>query len=283
MMDEMEDLDLNLVSKLKANKQGALIGYERLEKINKRVGERIKLTGLNYKGIDLEFDIVGVIPIGRYKQSAVMNMDYFNDAIDKFNRDNVKPHPLDQKRLNLIWLRCDDMTQFQQMATRVETSELFTAPAVKCETASSGISSFLFAFRDIIRGVRWLLVPAMLVVMILVIANAIGISVRERRTEMAVLKVLGFGPNQVLILVLGEALIVGGGSGLLSAAAAYGIFDYIYGGIPFSLGFFPTFLVPLHALWWGLAIGLCTAFLGSILPAWSARSVRVSEVFAKVA
>ena len=45
--------------------------------------------------------------------------------------------------------------------------------------------------------------------MALVIANAISISVRERRTEMAVLKVLGFRPGQILVLVLGEALLIG--------------------------------------------------------------------------
>ena len=31
------------------------------------------------------------------------------------------------------------------------------------------------------------------------------------------------------------------------------------------------------------ALGAATAFLGSIVPAWSARTVKVSEVFAKVA
>ena len=54
-----------------------------------------------------------------------------------------------------------------------------------------------------------ILVPAILATMALVIANAISISVRERRREMAVLKVLGFARSQILILVLGEALLIG--------------------------------------------------------------------------
>jgi len=52
------------------------------------------------------------------------------------------------------------------------------------------------AYRDIFLGVKYILVPAVLVSMALVIANAISISVRERRGEMAVLKVLGFGPGR---------------------------------------------------------------------------------------
>ena len=69
-------------------------------------------------------------------------------------------------------------------------------------------------FRDLIWGMRWLLAPACLATILLVIANAISISVRERRLELAVLKVLGFRPYQILILVLGESLLLGVGGGL---------------------------------------------------------------------
>jgi len=116
-----------------------------------------------------------------------------------------------------------------------------------------------------------------------VMANAISITVRERRTEMAVMKVLGYRPNQILRLVLGEALLVGATSGLLAATATYLFFNLKWGGIPFRIAFFPVFHIPEFAMIWGLAIGSITAFLGSILPAWSARSVKVSEVFSKVA
>src|SRR6201984_2917677 len=107
------------------------------------------------------------------------------------------------------------------VAGQIMSSPEYRSPAVKCETASSGISSFLDAYRDLLWGMRWLLGPAILCTMALVISNAISISVRERRTEMAVLKVLGYSPNQILALVLGEVLIVGAGTGLLCAAISY--------------------------------------------------------------
>ena len=97
-------------------------------------------------------------------------------------------------------------------ATRSRPSPYFTNPAVKCETVSSGIAAFLDAFRDLIWGMRWLLAPACLVTLSLVIANAISISVRERRMELAVLKVLGFQPRSDPALVLGEALLLGAGA-----------------------------------------------------------------------
>jgi putative ABC transport system permease protein len=129
---------------------------------------------------------------------------------------------------------------------------------------------------------KFLLVPGMLVVMALVMANAISITVRERRTEMAVMKVLGYSPNQIMLLILGEAILVGAIAGLLAAGFTFAVFNFTWGGIPFRIGFFPVFRIPEAALLWGLAIGALTALAGSIVPAWTARSVKVSEVFSKV-
>ena len=145
---------------------------------------------------------------------------------------------------------------------------------MKCETAASGVSTFMEAYRDIILGMRWLLAPAIIVVLSLVIANAISISVRERRTELAVLKVLGFRPMQILVLVLGEALLLGGVSGLVSAGLTYVVINKVFGGFNFPIAFFSTFLIPYQAVWWGLAVGGLASLVGSIGPALSAATSR---------
>lgn len=283
MMDDGDMFDPALIEKLVQNKRGALIGRERLEALNKRVGERITVTSLNYKDINLEFEIIGVCPEGRYNQSAFMNREYIIDALDAYQKRTGTRHPLADKTLNLVWLKVPDTDSFRQISEQIMSSAQYTNPAVKVETASSGIAAFLDAYRDLLWGMKYLLVPAILMTMTLVIANAISISVRERRTEMAVLKVLGFGPGQILALILGEALLVGAGSGLASAGGAYALVNWVVGGIKFPIAFFPAFYIPVNALWWGFTIGAGTAFAGSFLPAWSARSVKVAEVFSKVA
>jgi putative ABC transport system permease protein len=300
MMEDLDKIDPALIKKMEATRNGILVGRSRLSRINKRVGERFTVYSLNYKNIDLEFEIVGVLPEGRYDDLAIANTVYFNEEMDKFtnsakNPNRGKPHPLSQKRLNLIWLRVRDKDTFARVADLIENGvevsgskvrrKEITDPEVKCETFSSGMASFLDSYRDLIWAIKWLLVPAILVTMILVLANAIGITVRERRTEMAVLKVLGFRPVQILALVLGEALLVGGLSGLLAALLTERGFNGLLGGIPVPILWLSKadFLIPIQAMWWGPAIGIGTAFLGSIIPAWSARTVKVSDVFAKVA
>ena len=283
MMDDLDNLDPALIDKMVQNKKGVLMGKDRLATVGKRVGERFVLTSINYKDIELEFEIVGQLPEGRYDQSAVMNRDYLNDALDQYERQhNGTKHPMANKTLNLVWLRVPDSDSFGRVADQIMTSSQYTAPFVKCETASSGIASFLDAYRDIFLVMKWLIMPSMLVIMALVVALAISISVRERRTEMAVLKVLGFSPGRILALVLGEALVIGAGSGLLSAAVTYSFINLYLNGIKFPIAFFSAFFIFVDAFWWGLAFGGLTSLAGSFVPAWSARSVRVSEVFSKV-
>jgi len=169
------------IKAMQANKRGAIVGKDRLAAMNKRVGESIKVESFNYKDINLEIEIIGEFPPGRYDQSAVINRDYLNDAMDQYNQRQSKSgkdrHPLSDKSLNLVWLKVPDTEAFNRVAEQITSSSLYTSPAVKCETASSGIASFLDAYKDLLWGMRWLLVPAILVTMALVIANAISINV----------------------------------------------------------------------------------------------------------
>lgn len=292
MMDGLDDLkgpdrtQLEAdVKKLEQSRSALIVGKDRLKSIGKKVGDRIKIFSFNYKEIDLEFDIVGEFPVGRYDNAAAMNIDYLLSAMDAYPQTHAgKTHPMANKSLNLVWLRMEDQPMFQQVSEQIMSNPSFKSPtAVKIETASSGIGTFLEAYRDMIWGMRWLLSPAILFTLSLVISNSISISVRERRMEFAVLKVLGFQPWQILTLVLFEALLIGTLSGVFSAGGTFLLVNYVFGGLKFPIAFFPVFLVSSSAWWWGAAIGSGTAFVGSIMPAWSARTVRVADVFAKTA
>jgi putative ABC transport system permease protein len=289
MMDELDSLPPNeharfakVVKKLEDNRQGLILGRDRLAALNKRVGERVVLYSFNYRDIVLEMEIVGVFPDGRYDNSAAMNIDYLLRSMDAYEQKTGGKHPMADRSLNLVWLRVADSQEFTQIANQILSAPYYSNPAVKVETASSGIATFLEAYRDLFWGMRYLLAPAVLGTMCLVISNAISISVRERQTEFAVMKVLGFKPLHILGLVMGEAILLGATAGLLSAAAIYGGINYLLGGVSFPIAFFGVFYISDAAFWWGLAVGAGTAFTGSIVPAWSACRVRVSDVFARV-
>lgn len=289
MMDELDSLQPRpraelekAIHAMEQNRQGIIVGQKRLAALEKKVGDRIKIFGTNYRDIELECEIVGTFPLGRYDNNSCINRDFLNASLDAYQATMKKPHPLANKSMNLVWVKVPDKEKFTKISGQIDNSPMFATPPVKIETASSGVSNFLAAYKDLLTILRWVLAPSIIATLAVVISNAISISVRERRKEMAVLKVIGFQPNQIMFLVLGEAILLGVVAGSISSIGTYFFVNRILGGIPFPIAFFSSFPVLDGALWWGAAIGFATSFAGSILPALSTRSIKVVDVFSKV-
>ncbi len=297
-LSSSEDAELRAsVERLKNKRNGIILGRNHLLNLNQMignaqpgllkdpVGRTFKLSGFStWQDLDFDMEIVGVFPPGRYDTLAAINRDYYNAALDAYPpAHSGQKHQMADRSLSLVLVKVDDKESFNRVAEQVNTSPYYRNPQVKCETESSGLGSFLDVFRDLLWGMRWVLLPACLLTLSLVLANAISISVRERRMEIAVLKVLGFRPGQIVLLVMGESVLLGLLAGFASGALTYVIVDWCLHGLAFPLGFFPVFLIPIDALWWGAAVGAGAALAGSLLPAWTASRVKPAEVFSKIA
>jgi putative ABC transport system permease protein len=262
--------------------QGMLMGPDRMKKLNVRVGDRLKAYAVNFRNgktnkvVEIEPEIVAALPgDSRWADGAFIDIEYLNRRLEAENS------PLANK-VNLGWLMVDDKAAADAVIGILARDALLK-DEIKVEEASSAVTRFLEPLKDLLWGVKFLLMPAIIIVMTVIIANAISITVRERVSEIGVLKVLGFSKGQILTLILGEGLLLGILAGVLSGLATILLVNYAAGGIKLPLGFFPVFFVPWHAIWWGAALGAVTAFVGGILPVWNGVSVKVSEIFAKVA
>jgi putative ABC transport system permease protein len=117
---------------------------------------------------------------------------------------------------------------------------------------------------------------------LLVTANTMSMAVRERRTEVAVLKTLGFRSAQVLRLILAESLLLGALGGLLGVAGAVLLFFVVnHATSQTFLGFSGIALTPRVA-----AVGFGTAVLigliAGFVPAWGAYRARVTDMLRAV-
>jgi putative ABC transport system permease protein len=255
---------------------GIIMGPERMKKLNKNVGDVFTAYLLEEKvdqREEYQFEIVGVLPANsRWTTFCFMDYEYLKRKL------NATKHPMAGK-IDLGWL----LVQSQDAATRVSYEITTYLPQVKCETLASAMNRFLEPFKDLLFGIKYILVPAIYFVMTAILANAISITVRERRKEMAVLKVLGFSGRQILILVLGEGLLLGVIAGTLGSWSMYWLINILMEGIKIPIGFFPFFFVPREALWWGPISGVIVTILGCVMPAWSAQHIKVVDVFSKVA
>jgi putative ABC transport system permease protein len=280
MIDDLDPLDEELVKKLAETTNGCLLGRHRLKSLNKRVGEHFRVSGTQPAGLNLEFEIIGVLPSGRWNETGIMNARYLNAAIDKYSRDHPAKKPMLDRRIDIFWVEVSRREDFPQVVEQINTSPLFKNPPVKCETYASLVSNFLDSYSGFLWFIEWVLVPASMFSMVLLIANAISLNVGERIKEMAILKVIGFRPGHLLVMVVGEALFLGTASGLVAGGLIYWIANTFFSGI--AVAGSEPFPVPWQAVLWGGAVGGATSLVGSVLPAWTACSVRVSQVFARV-
>jgi putative ABC transport system permease protein len=278
---------LEVIELVKQDKRNVIVGADRLEKIGKQVGDEIKMHGTNYKDIEFECKIVGAFPAGsRMASNAAMRYDYLLSKLDDYKARNNKSHPVADRCLNLVWVRMPSKAAYQELAAIVNEPGTFSAPTVKMETFSAAIGSFLEPFKDIFWGLKYLIMPAIVVIMCLVIGITITIGVRERWTEMAVMKVLGFQPWQVMGMIISEAMLIGLYGGLLSTWSVYFLPMAIRAAtkaIGVKIAFFDTFKSPIEIVVYGPILGILVGLIGAALPSWNARKVKVSEVFSQVA
>jgi putative ABC transport system permease protein len=144
------------------------------------------------------------------------------------------------------------------------------------ETEKSFTADFMSMAGDlgvVINGVGLTVCFAIL----LVTANTLSMTVRERRTEIAVLKTLGFTSAEVMGLVVTEALLIGAAGGILGVAGTGAIIwalDHATTGTFY--GFAGMELRPAIAAS-GLGVAMVLGLAAGLMPAWGAYRARVAE------
>jgi putative ABC transport system permease protein len=284
--DDWADL-CRVLDVVEQDKRNIVVGQDRLQMIGKKVGDEIKLYGLNYKDVEFECRIVGAFPAGsRLGMAAAMRYDYLTAKLDDYKTRTGKLHPNADRCLNLVWVRMPSKAAYQQLAAVVNEPGTFSAPAVKMETFSAAVGSFLEPFKDILWGMKVIIMPAIVVIMCLVIGITITIGVRERWTEMAVMKVLGFQPWQVMGMIVCEAMLIGVYGGMLSTWTVHYLPRAISAAnkaVHGNFTFFDSWKSEPIILLYGPILGLVVGLVGAALPAWNARKVKASTVFSQVA
>jgi putative ABC transport system permease protein len=269
----LEKVDPAALAALEREKSGALVAADLAQDMGCQVGQAITLFGPGAIDPRLRLKVVGVMPAGEYPRTIFFRQDYFAQATG--NKDTI----------SLVWLRSRDPETARRLSERINEAFRHHQPELKVETESASVARFAERGQSILAIIQ--LVVAILVLdMIVVLSNSISVATRERRMEMAVLKVLGFEPSMILFLILGEATLVGALSGLLGASLAWGCSTLVANEVIPPSGWttvFTLFPVRASALVPGALLGAVVGCSGSLLPALGARKVKVADVFAKIA
>jgi putative ABC transport system permease protein len=114
---------------------------------------------------------------------------------------------------------------------------------------------------------------------LLVTANTMSMAVRERRTEIAVLKTLGFSSGRVMGLILTEALVLAAGAGVVGTWLASVLVRNVQAipGLGALLSQFPELQLSPALAAMTIGVSLALGFAAGFAPAWTAYRARIVD------
>jgi putative ABC transport system permease protein len=262
------------------DRRGCIVGPDLAQKFGWKVGDAFQLTSTippYQTGKPFEFVIRGIYRIdeahypGTNAGVMFFNYEYLDEATrGKAAIGMYKVLIADPSQAASVSKAIDGMFENGDPPTRTETEAAFRAGFI----AMAGNLALLL--RSIGLAVSFTI--------LLVTANTMSMAVRDRQTEIAVLKTLGFPSALVMTLILGEALILatlGGGLGIflgrlaIKALPSVPLIGDAVAGFP-NLGLQPTVALM------GMSLALLLGLFAGLVPAFNAYRTRITEMLRTV-
>jgi putative ABC transport system permease protein len=249
------------------DRQGAIVGRDLAQRFGWKIGDRVPLTATIWQpkqgGTTWEFNIVGIYDgdEGVDKTQMFFRYDYLDE-----NRA--------QGQGLVGWYIVKIADPSQAVALSRTFDEMFAnSPAETKTTTEKGfVEGFAKQMGDI--GAIMITISSTVLFMFgLVAASTMAQSVRERTSELAVLKTLGFSGPSILALVLAESLFIAFAGGLLGLGLAWLI---VQQGDPTN-GMLAIFVLPTRDLVIGVALMAAIGILAGLMPAVGAMRLRITD------
>jgi len=254
-----------------ADRQGAIVGKDLAARFNWKVGDRIPLTGTIYQpkqGQTWEFNISGI-----YDGA---------DAVDKtqlfFRYDYLTENSRNGEGL-VGWyvVKIDDPSQSVELSRKFDEMFANSSAETKTTTEKGFVDSFATQVGDI-GSIMIAIASTVLFMFGLVAASTMAQSVRERTSELAVLKTLGFSGATILSLVFAESLFIVLAGGLLGLLVAW---LFVQRGDPTG-GMLAIFVLPPRDIAIGIGLMVLMGFLAAVMPAVAAMRLRITDALRRV-
>ncbi len=263
-----------------ADKSGAVVGDVLAQKLGWKLGTQVTLeSGIYPSDPDhpWTFTIRAIYTATARnvdRSSFMFHWDYVNDGLPQSRKDEIgwiMAKVDDPSRTADVGVAVDRMFADQDIQTVSQDEHAFS------QSFLAGFSAVLSAF-DIIS-------VAILGIMMLVLGNTIAMGVRERTSEIATMRAIGFLPKHIALWVLGEAAVLGAIGGVVGLALAYPFIELGLGRwLEENLGgFFPFFRIPTPMAVAAVFLAILLGTLAALLPAWNASRLKVTEGLRRIA
>ena len=255
------------------DRTGCLVGDGLAKRFEWHIGDRIVLQpGIpQYGSQDYAFTIRGIYRAG---SSAVDNQSMLFHW--KYADERSTQHGL----VGWYVAQIADPDKAAQVSQAIDQRFANSPYETKTQTEKAFSASFasMLGTLNVLLGSVAL---AVVITTLFVAGNTMAMSVRERTTEIAVMRTLGFRSGIIFGLVVGEGLLVAFLGGAIGAVLARLTINGEF--LQMSGGFIPAFGVSNWNLIVGLGLSALIGFLAALLPAMMASRLKVVDALRRVA
>jgi len=250
------------------DRKGAVVGRKLAEKYGWKVGDQITLKGTIFPG-DWEF-VLRAVYRGAQKSTDesqfFFHWDYLNETLKK-----SVPRRADQAGYYMIGVsRPDQAAEVAQSVDKLFRNSLAETLTETEKAFQLGFVSMTEAIMIAIKIVSYVVI----VIIMVVAANTMAMTARERLGEFATMKTLGFGPRHIAGLVFGESMVISLAGGLLGAVLTFPAGHWIETQLS---QFFPVFSISPETVYLQLLAAMLVGVTAALFPTWRAATIGVAE------
>lgn len=246
----------------------AIVGPGLLKAFGWKIGDNVTLQGTIFPG-DWTFTIRGSYALkdpAYGDEQFLFHYDYLYES----NKESVTP--------GWFILRIDDPQQSGVVAKAIDDEFRNSTAPTKTGTEQAFSAGFMTLFGNI-QLLLGTIGMAVVFAILLIAANAMLMNQRERTSEIAVLKTVGFTDRTIFTLVIVEAAFMA----LSGAAVGLGLAIILPKATGFNaFGFLPGFHVTSGTALVGAGIALLLAVVSGFTPAYQAAKLPVVQALRRV-
>lgn len=248
------------------DRTGCVAGRKLAKRFNWKIGEKIFLKGTIFP-VNPELTLRGIYE-GPDENSLFFHWDYFNEAMNNAGF------------CGFYVVKAKSAKDVPVVAEKIDALFQNTTAPTKTETEKA----FILGFISMMGNVQLLITSicsGVIFAIVLVAANTMAMSIRERTREIGILKALGFRRWHVLFLLLSEAIVITLGGSLIGSWGA----RLLYSNLDLAqitAGFLQRFYVTPQTLTLCALIGLGVGILSAGIPAWQASRRPVVDALRRV-
>lgn len=250
------------------DRQGCIVGSKTFERFGWKIGDRIPIQASIYRGV-WDFNIRGIYDGKRDADDTTQlwfQYDYLNERTP-FQKDFV----------GWYTVRVADPDKAAQTARTIDERFVNSSFETTTETEKAFMAGFAKQFGNI-KLIIFSVGIVVLFTLLLVTGSNMSLSVRERTSEIAILKTVGFGPGKILALILSESTayaVIGGALGLGLCKL------FTLSGDPTN-GMLPVFYLSFETFALGCGITATVGLFSGLIPAVIAMRMNIVDAMRRV-